>query len=107
MLALAVAGKLGPALAESWKQPDAKTYEFTLHKDAKWHDGEPFSSKDVTWSLKQWAEGAAGAGLKSLAANMDQGEARDANSVRIVLKNADLSCRPWSLRAGGCSPTSL
>jgi len=44
-------------LAESWTvSDDAKTYTFKL-RAAKWHDGKPFTSEDVKWSL---TEGLAG-----------------------------------------------
>lgn len=40
-----------PLLAKSWTiSPDGKTYEFLL-RSAKWHDGKPFTSEDVKWSL--------------------------------------------------------
>ncbi|HEY4201292.1 MAG TPA: ABC transporter substrate-binding protein [Devosiaceae bacterium] len=42
-----------PALAKSWAiSPDGKTYTFNL-VDAKWHDGQPFTSDDVKYSLLQ------------------------------------------------------
>jgi len=40
-----------PLLAKSWTvSPDGKTYEFQL-RSAKWHDGKPFTSEDVRYSL--------------------------------------------------------
>ncbi len=40
-----------PVLAKSWTiSPDGKTYTFELEK-AKWHDGKPFTSEDVKFSL--------------------------------------------------------
>ena len=47
-----------PALAKSWEvSPDGKTLTFSLRKDVKWHDGEPFTSEDVRFSiLDVWRE---------------------------------------------------
>ena len=37
-----------PRLAESWEQqPDGMAYTFHLRHGVKWHDGSPFTSKDV------------------------------------------------------------
>jgi len=45
-------GKLVPTgLATSWKvSPDGKEVEFTLRKGVKFHNGEPFTAKDVQFS---------------------------------------------------------
>ena len=45
------AGGIEPKLAKSWSvSPDGKTYSFDLVK-ANWHDGKPFTSADVKFSL--------------------------------------------------------
>jgi peptide/nickel transport system substrate-binding protein len=37
-----------PALAESWElSEDKKVYTFHLRRDVKWHDGRPFTARDV------------------------------------------------------------
>ena len=42
-----------PGLAESWTvSDDARTYTFKL-RDAKWHDGKPFTSEDVKFSIEK------------------------------------------------------
>lgn len=38
-------------LAQSWKQIDDKTYEFTLRKDVKFSNGEPFTADDVVFTI--------------------------------------------------------
>ncbi|WP_118134236.1 ABC transporter substrate-binding protein [Oceanicella sp. SM1341] len=41
----------GPQLAESWEMSeDGLTYTFHLVKNAKWHDGEPFTAADVVFT---------------------------------------------------------
>lgn len=42
-----------PSLATSWNvAEDGLTISFNLRKGVKWHDGKPFSSADVKWSLE-------------------------------------------------------
>lgn len=42
-----------PLLADSWEvSEDGLTYTFHLAPNAKWHDGEPFTSADVVFSCK-------------------------------------------------------
>jgi peptide/nickel transport system substrate-binding protein len=47
---------LKPALAESWEvAPDGLSVTFHLRKDVLWHDGKPFTSKDVAFTAtKIW-----------------------------------------------------
>ncbi|MBI2906439.1 MAG: hypothetical protein HYX92_02155 [Chloroflexi bacterium] len=41
-----------PELAQSWELgPDGKSYIFSLAPGVKWHDGQPFTSEDVKFSL--------------------------------------------------------
>ena len=42
-----------PNLATSWDiSPDGLTYTFQLAKNAKWHDGEPFTADDVIFTTR-------------------------------------------------------
>lgn len=44
--------KLGPDMADGWSaSPDAKTWTFELNKEASFHDGRPFTSRDVVATL--------------------------------------------------------
>jgi peptide/nickel transport system substrate-binding protein len=48
--------KFEPALAESWTiSPDGKTYTFKLRK-TNWHDGTPFTSEDVRFTIDVMAK---------------------------------------------------
>ncbi|MET3794223.1 ABC transporter substrate-binding protein [Aquamicrobium terrae] len=43
-----------PGLAETWSvSPDHKTVTFKLRPDVKWHDGKPFTSADVKFSIEK------------------------------------------------------
>ncbi len=46
-------GNVYPDLAEKWTaSPDSKTWTFNLAKNIKWHDGQPFSSADVKYTVE-------------------------------------------------------
>ena len=45
--------KMQGELAETWEvSPDAKTFTFHLRKGILWHDGQPFTSDDVKYSIE-------------------------------------------------------
>src|SRR5919106_3319147 len=46
-------GKLHPALATEWKLTNPTTWTFKLRQGVKWHNGDPFSSADVKYSLER------------------------------------------------------
>lgn len=42
-----------PQLATAWQvSPDGLRYQFTLRSGVKWHDGRPFTSEDVAFSIE-------------------------------------------------------
>lgn len=46
-------GNVVPGLAEKWDYDEASnTYTFHLRKDVKWHDGKPFTAKDVKFTIE-------------------------------------------------------
>jgi peptide/nickel transport system substrate-binding protein len=46
--------KAQPSLAESWKvSPDGLTWTFNLRKGVRFHDGKPFTSADVKFSVEK------------------------------------------------------
>ena len=45
---------VAPMLADSWTvTPDGKTYQFKLRSGVTFHNGAPFTSADVVWSLNR------------------------------------------------------
>ena len=44
-----------PKLAESWSvSDDGLVYTFRLRSNVKWHDGQPFTAKDVVFSFEKY-----------------------------------------------------
>jgi ABC-type transport system substrate-binding protein len=46
-------GRVGPALAESWTQPQPNVYVFKLRRNVTFHDGTPFTSADVAYTFQR------------------------------------------------------
>ena len=46
-------GRLEPGLAVSWKRLDAPTWEMELRQGVTFHDGTPFTSADVVFSIER------------------------------------------------------
>jgi peptide/nickel transport system substrate-binding protein len=47
--------KFLPVLAESWQNPDPLTWRFKLRQDVTFHDGTPFDSSSVVYTIKRAA----------------------------------------------------
>ncbi|MGZ5239773.1 MAG: ABC transporter substrate-binding protein [Caldimonas sp.] len=84
-------GKITPLLAESWTiDPDGKVYTFKLRKGVKFHDGEAFDSSDVKFSFERAkAPGSTNKAKKAVFDNISRIDTPDANTVIVVLNNAD------------------
>jgi peptide/nickel transport system substrate-binding protein len=98
-----------PELAEKWSwQDNYRNLVFFLRKDVKWHDGQPFTSKDVKFTFDTVREAAdAPAKLrinprKEWYANVDAVEAPDAHTVVFRLKRPQPSL--VAMLASGYSP---
>lgn len=76
-----------PSLAERWEvSPDQKTYTFHLRRNAKWHDGKPFTADDVVFSLDKFHRETHPRMRPIMNAQVDKIEKVDDHTVRIVLK---------------------
>jgi len=47
--------RLVPGLATAWRSVDDLTWEFTLRRDVRFHDGSLFDARDVEYSIKRAA----------------------------------------------------
>jgi peptide/nickel transport system substrate-binding protein len=45
--------EIEPSLAVGWKLTSSTTWQFDLRRGVRFHDGTPFTSKDVVFSLKR------------------------------------------------------
>ena len=93
-----------PDLAESWEvSPDARIFTFRLRRDVHWHDGEPFTARDVVFSFSRqllepyryvkYAGAIAGAEAyeEGSSGRLEGLEALDEFTVRITLRGPDVT----------------
>src|SRR6185503_17503457 len=80
-------------LAEKWSwQDNYRNLVFFLRKNVKWHDGQPFTSKDVKYTFDMLREAPDAAGKlrinprKDWYANVEAVEAADTHTVVFRLK---------------------
>lgn len=78
-----------PALATEWEiADDKKTFTFTLRKDVKWHDGQPFTAHDVKWSFDAIFDDKYKAiAIRPYYEGIEKVEVLDEHTVRFVAKN--------------------
>jgi peptide/nickel transport system substrate-binding protein len=66
LVTLGEKGAIAPGLAESWTpNTDGSVWTFKLRQNVKWHDGTPFTSKDVAATMDRLVEGG-NSGLKGV-----------------------------------------
>lgn len=93
-------GKLGPGLASSWKQPDARTYVYTLRRGVTFTDGASFTADDVVASIEAIRDPANGSALGYAYAGVESVKSTGDHEVTIRLKSPD-AMFAWTTTAGG------
>ncbi|MGF1552326.1 MAG: ABC transporter substrate-binding protein [Paracoccaceae bacterium] len=80
--------EIEPALAKAWEvSEDGLTITFQLQDGVTWHDGEPFTSADVVFSIDEFLR-ETHPRLRSSLVHLDRIEAPDDLTVVFHLKNA-------------------
>jgi ABC-type transport system substrate-binding protein len=84
-------GNFTGALAESWDQPDDKTYVFKLRQGVKFSDGTDFDVEDVVATLDRIKAPETAAVHQKMVADLETIEALDAFTLRVTLREPDVT----------------
>jgi len=98
-------GKLVPALAESWKSDDAKTFVYQIRQGVKFSDGTPVTAADIVASLEYNAKTGSTSAFAFAYAGVESIKATGEHEVTIVLKQTDSSFE-WTVSPGSLLITS-
>ena len=83
--------EMKPWLAQSWEQPDAKTWVFHLRDGVRFQDGRPLGAEDVVWTINSLMDGSILTSKAGAFASVERAEARDRLTVVIHMRRADAS----------------
>jgi peptide/nickel transport system substrate-binding protein len=76
-----------PELATSWAfSKDCLTLDFTLHPEARWHDGTPFTARDVVFTYETTMNPKTPSPYRSDYQDVERVEALDPHTVRVTYK---------------------
>jgi peptide/nickel transport system substrate-binding protein len=75
-----------PDLAESWENPDPRTYIFHLKKNALFHDGAEVTSRDVKYTFESIIDPALGSAKRGSYSSLDRIDTPDPWTVVFKLK---------------------
>lgn len=78
-----------PALALSWEEPNPITFVFHLRDGVRFHDGRPFTARDVKWTIDSLRNGTVVSAKSTVFASVDSVEVRDPLTVVFHLKHPD------------------
>jgi peptide/nickel transport system substrate-binding protein len=76
-----------PDLAIAWEEADSgRTYTFQLRPNVKWHDGQPFTARDVKFTFDQILDLSSGSRLRSDFTGISSVEVIDSLTIRFRLR---------------------
>lgn len=74
--------RVRPVLAAAWRNPDDRTWLFTLRSSVRFHDGRPLEAEDVVFSLER-VRRRPGSPLGSYLVEVESVRALDAKTVEV------------------------
>src|SRR5260370_2285789 len=80
--------RVGPALAESWENPDELTWIFHLRRGVSFHDGRELTARDVLFSFER-ARRAPTSEIGSYLVAIEKVRALDPHTVEITTRRPD------------------
>jgi len=84
-----VQGNLVPALAETWKRVNATTWQFTLRKGVKFHNGDDFNAECVKFTLDRATNPETKATISSELSTIATTEVVDPYTVNVLTRTPD------------------
>ncbi len=90
---------LQPDLATAWEMPDPLKYIFHLRHDVFFQNGQPFTSRDVKWTLDSMTNGTLRTAKYQAFRNVAHVETPDPDTVVIHMRQPDSSLL-WNLSDG-------
>lgn len=90
---------LEPDLATRWEMPDPLTYIFHLRAGVRFQNGQPFTARDVKWTLDSMRNHTLLTAKYQAYRNVDRIDTPDAETVVIHMRQPDSSLL-WSLSDG-------
>src|SRR5438094_3847723 len=83
-------GKLAPGLATEWKLQGQTTWTFKLRSGVKWHNGDPFTSADVKFSIDRSLDtNLKGNRVNTVLTTVERVETPDPGTVVVHTKKPD------------------
>src|SRR5258706_6013457 len=84
-----VQGNLVPGLAETWKRVNATTWQFTLRKGVKFHNGNDFNAECVKFTLDRATNPETKATISSELSTIAATEIVDPYTVHVITRTPD------------------
>jgi peptide/nickel transport system substrate-binding protein len=78
---MSTVGGFEPELANEWVFEDDRTIRFTLHPDARWHDGAPVTAEDVVFTFDVYRDSVVASTARPRLEGIAAVAARDAHTV--------------------------
>ncbi len=86
LIALDTDGRVQPGLAEAWEARDDRTWAFRLRARVTFHNGEPFDSRSVRFTVEQVLDPATASPIRAQLDAIERVETPDPRTAVVVTK---------------------